>query len=104
MSNRSGLPAPTPSTPSPIPNDGAREIVLPSGKFCKSRRLCGRDWVNGRRIADANLALDLGFILATMCITIDGETVTYEQLMDMDLRDVMPIVKIVGDYLSSPVR
>lgn len=84
--------------------DATKEVVLPSGAFAKFRRLTGRDLLAARKIGDTDDTLDMIFVLMTLCVTIDEKPVTYEQLLDMDMRDVIAIQKEIGSYVSGPIR
>lgn len=85
-----------------------KEVVLPSGAFCKVRVLTGRDWLSARIQIDASKEtgepLDLIFLLSTQCVTIDDKPVTYVQMMDMDLRDVMKITSVVNGFINGPIK
>lgn len=97
-------PTPT-STSMPAPKkEEAVEIVLPSGRFCRARSLYGYDWVKSEQICKGVPEMYPGFVLATLCITLDDRPVTYDELMGMDLRDVMPIIKVIGNFMAKPIR
>lgn len=81
----------------------SKEIVLPTGAYCNVRTLTGRDWLAGRVIAELNKA-DIIFTLATLCTKIDDKPLSYDQLLDMDLRDVMVLTKLINEYLNGPVK
>ena len=66
----------------------ATELVLPSGRFASFRRL---------RVVDMmGMPQDLSSLAFTLCliaraVQIDGESVSVEELMAMDLQDFFPI-------------
>lgn len=90
------------NAPTPVPMK-VKEVTLPTGAFCRVRVLTGRDWIEARAISDKTQQ-DFVFTLATLCCQIDDVQVTYEQLMDMDLRDVMALQTAVNGFLNGPIK
>jgi len=78
-----------------------REVILPSGAFAKVRSLTGRDYLMMKEpIGDK----DLMFVMITRAVVIDDAPITYEQLLDMDMRDVSALGTEMAKYVSGPVR
>lgn len=75
-----------------------KEIVLPSGKTAKIRQGKGRDLLNAWR--KAKTPDEIVFALIAELVEIDGQKVIYEDLLEMDLKDVLAIqAEVVGDFL-----
>lgn len=79
------------------------EHILPSGQFATVRSLKGHDFVAAQIISRAT-GQDLVFLLTCTAVQIDGKQLEYQQLMDMDLRDVMKIQAIVSPYLTGAIQ
>ncbi|MDI1471930.1 hypothetical protein THER_2041 [Thermodesulfovibrio sp. N1] len=76
-----------------------KEIKLPSGKKAKIREGKGKDLLNAWRKAKNND--EIVFALIAELVEIDGKKVIYEDLLEMDLKDVLAIqAEVVGDFLS----
>lgn len=74
------------------------EFTVPSGKKIVMRRGKGRDMVNAlRKARDTN---EVQFALLAELITVDGNPIIYEDLLDMDLPDVLMIQSESNDFLS----
>jgi hypothetical protein len=82
-----------------------REIVLPSGAFCRIRRLTGADLVrlNLEKVGKSDDKADPSFTLLTYCLHIDDKPVTYDQLEKMDLRDVMVLSRELNILIGGPI-
>lgn len=87
-------------TPAPMKE---KEVVLPSGAYCHVRALTGRDLLQAQKLCDAH-DYNLIFVLATLCCKIDDKQLLYEQLLDMDLRDVVVLQREVNTYLIGPIK
>lgn len=81
-----------------------QEKVLPSGAFARlPASLKGKHFILAQ--GEAKLTgQDVVWTLIAQNLTIDGESVTYEQLMDRDLRDVMEINSMLNATLEGPVK
>lgn len=81
-----------------------KERVLPSGRFAKTRPMTGRDYLalsaRGSSDPDANVV----FLMLILSTTIDDQPITYEQLLDMDMRDINALACQVIEYVSGPIR
>ena len=77
------------------------EIVLPSGRFAKIRGLTGKDYLEA--VKASREGQDMSFVMVTLAVTIDDKPVTYQDLQDMDLRDVMTIMPEITKFLSGPI-
>lgn len=82
--------------------DAFAEVVLPSGKFARIRMLTGRDYI----VAQQQMAAgrDMLFTFMSLATMIDDKSVTYDELLDMDMRDVNAIVGVVSKFVTGPVR
>lgn len=84
------------------------EFILPTGKFCNIRPMRVRDRLAAfKSIADAKAKgedLDLGIALASQVVKIDGETLTHEQWLDLDVRDDSAIGLKLQPFLVGPVK
>jgi len=78
-----------------------REVILPSGAFARVRRLTGRDYIVVRASAAGK---DIGFLMITKAVTIDGAPVSYEQLLDMDILDVLKLNSEVEQLISGSFK
>jgi hypothetical protein len=78
-------------------NPTEHTFTVPSGKKIVMRRGKGRDMVNAMRKArDTN---EIQFALLAELITVEGNPIIYEDLLDMDLADVMMIQSESNDFL-----
>lgn len=74
-----------------------QEIVLPSGRFARIRPIKWEDFV---------LSYDTDLYkmitkLTTRCVTIDGTGLTYQQVLDLDLDEMLPINTLLGDMATN---
>lgn len=76
-----------------------KEIKLPSGKKAKIREGKGRDLLNAWR--KAKNSDEIVFALIAELVEIEGKKVIYEDLLEMDLKDVIAIqAEVMGNFLS----
>lgn len=76
-----------------------KEMTLPSGKKAKIREGKGKDLLNAWR--KAKNSDEIVFALMAELVEIDGKKIIYEDLLEMDLKDVLAIqAEVVGDFLS----
>lgn len=74
----------------------AVEVVLPSGRFARMRKPKALDlltFVGSNRIFEAHLI--------AQCLTIDDEKLSYEQVLDLDIEEAMPIVGQLNQFLRN---
>ncbi len=87
---------------------GEIEFVLPSGKFCNIRPLRVRDRIAAFVLLEKAKAkgetIDLAVALAMQATKIDGEALTYEQYLDLDVRDDGSIQKKLVPFILGPVQ
>lgn len=79
------------------------ETVLPSGAFATVRTLKGEDLLEANRIL-VRTGQDMAFTLMSLSMTVDGKPVTYRQLVEMDIRDVLVLQQILSPYLTGAIR
>ncbi len=78
-----------------------REITLPSGKTAQFKDGKGKDLLNAQR--KAKTSDEILFALIAEVAEIDGETVIYEDLLEMPLEDVLALqAEISGKFQSLP--
>jgi len=76
-----------------------KEITLPSGKTAKFKDGKGRDLLNAQR--KAKTSDEILFALIAEIAEIDGQTVIYEDLLEMNLEDVLTLqAEISGKFQS----
>jgi len=76
-----------------------KEIILPSGKKVTVREGKGRDLLNAQR--KARSAEEILYALLAELTEIDGQKLVYEDLLEMDLKDVLALQSaVVGDFFS----
>lgn len=81
-----------------------QEKVLPSGAFARLPcALKGSHWVAAQAEANAKQQ-DIVWTILAQNLTLDGEPVTYQQLMDSDLRDAMAINQMLNAILLGPIK
>jgi len=89
-------------------SNGEIEFILPSGKFCIIRPLRVRDRIAAFAAVAAGKAkgvdLDLGVCLAMQAVKVDDEPLTYEQWLDLDVRDDNAIGAKLQPFLVGPVQ
>ena len=78
-----------------------KEVVLPSGRFAKIRGLTGKDYLEAAKPENKNL--NMAFLFVTLSVTIDEQPVTYREMEEMDLRDVMAILPEINKFFSGPI-
>jgi uncharacterized linocin/CFP29 family protein len=78
-----------------------REIVLPSGRFAAFRPLTWRD-----RVATWGIASIEERVIALACraVTIDGELLTLEQALDMELEEAEPIIQAICQNVLAGIK
>lgn len=72
----------------------AVEIVLPSGRFARFRPVLAIDIL---------LALKAQFpeaALISRVVTLDGESLSYEQVLNMEAEEFMPVMVKINEILS----
>jgi hypothetical protein len=79
------------------------EIVLPSGAFAHIRVLKARDLLAAQAEMKSDKDKDIVVILITLGVKIDGKNPTYDEVLDMDLRDFVALQAKIGSYLTGPV-
>lgn len=72
-----------------------KEIVLPSGKFARMRNITWKDFDDIFAVATDNVWLMQTRLMAQV-ITIDGKSVTVEELQDMAADEVLPIFNMIS--------
>jgi hypothetical protein len=78
------------------------ETVLPSGAFATVRPLLGRDLLVANRFRE-ELGQDITYTLMCLAITVDGKPLHYEQLLDMDMRDILALQRILSPYIAGAI-
>lgn len=82
----------------------ARNITLPSGKAAVLRKGKGRDLMRAQRAAAGNSdPTAVVFALIAELVQIDGATVVYEDVLEMELDDVLVLqAEIAGANFREP--
>jgi len=78
------------------------EMVLPSGRFARIENARGEHLLKALR-ADTE-GKDTTFYLISLLCTIDGEAVSYQDLLDMDLRDALALQRMASKLLGTPIQ
>lgn len=78
-----------------------KEIVLPFGRFANIRPLTWRDRVFTWAIASIEERI---LALACRAVTIDGEPLTMEQALDMELEDAEPIIQAICQNIMAGIK
>jgi len=78
-----------------VESDIVKEVVLPSGRFAAFRKLRFGDFVISH---DDNPHAMLAK-LAEQTVTLDGEPISFEQIMEMDAGEFFPISKVLSDFM-----
>ena len=79
-----------------------KEIKLPSGKAATVKDGKGRDLLAAQR--KAKTQEEVMFALMAELVLLDGQPVIYEDLLEMDLKDVLAILtEVSGNFLSLPL-
>lgn len=68
----------------------AKELMLPSGKTALIRDGVGRDLLKAQRVAKQQD--EVTFALAAELLTVDGQPVLYEDLLEWPLADVAAVI------------
>lgn len=79
----------------------AAETVLPSGRFAKMRPLTGKDYLCA--IESTRVGLDITFCFIAIGVQIDDEPVRYDELIEMDIRDVFALIRLITPFVAGPV-
>jgi len=80
----------------------AIETVLPSGRFARIERATGAHLLQAMRAPE--IKQDISFTLITLICKIDDKAITYQDLLDMDLRDALKLQQLASNLLSSPMQ
>ncbi|MGH7932272.1 MAG: hypothetical protein ACREQN_03785 [Candidatus Binataceae bacterium] len=85
-------------------NDDTRQIELPSGKTAGIRNGKGRDLMRAHRAAAGNPEpMAVMFALIAELVEIDGKTLMYEDVLELDVTDVLMLQdEVVGGGTASP--
>ena len=79
----------------------SKTITLPSGKTAEIKPGKGKHLLNATR--KAKQADEVVFALISELVTLDGEPILYEDLLEMDLPDVVALQgEVSGSFLTSP--
>ena len=71
-----------------------KEVVLPNGKFAAlTRKIMWKDIVAAY---DANLAV-MCSVIVCRTVTLDGEPITAEDIMEMDLENAVPLLGLIRE-------
>jgi len=74
-----------------------QEIVLPSGRFARVRPIKWEDFVLSY---DADL-YKMITKPTVRCVTIDGAALVYQEVLDLDLDEMLPINHILGEMATN---
>lgn len=78
------------------------ELELPSGKIAEIESAKGKHLRQAARLAGNDDALGIGQALISVLATIDGDKVTFEDVGEMDLADVIALQgAVMGNAPSS---
>jgi hypothetical protein len=77
------------------------EIVLPTGGFARIAALRGKHYIEAYHMSLTGK--ELLFTLIVVATTVEGKQLTYEDMLEMDIRDVTALVNHVSKFVSSPV-
>ena len=72
----------------------AVEIVLPSGRFARFRPVLAIDILLGLKAQFPEAAL------ISRVVTLDGKSLSYEQVLDMEAEEFMPVMVKINEILS----
>jgi len=75
------------------------QITLSDGRIADLREAKGRDLIAASRLTDDAAALSLA--LAAQVLTIAGEPVLFEEIMDLPLRDAVEIQTAMVEQLGT---
>jgi hypothetical protein len=80
-----------------------RTIDLPSGGRAEVRKGHGRDLMRAQRVAAGGDASEVVFALIAELAQVNGRTVVYEDVLEMDLADVMALqAEVIGENFDRP--
>ena len=72
----------------------AVEIVLPSGRFARFRPVLAIDLLLGIKARFPEAAV------ISRVVTFDGESLSYEQVLNMEAEEFMPVMVKINEILS----
>ena len=72
----------------------AVEIVLPSGRFARFRPVLAIDMLLGIKARFPEAAV------ISRVVTFDGESLSYEQVLNMEAEEFMPVMVKINEILS----
>lgn len=80
------------------------ELLLPSGKFARVRPIKVRDYLAVRRELKG-LADDADIVVCYLVriATIDDESLTYDQWLEMDMHDFSKVKQSIGAVINGPI-
>lgn len=78
-----------------------KTLTLPSGKKALLKPGKGRDLLKAQRMA--NDPSEIPYALISILVTVDGEELDVDQVLDMDLSDVLKLQEAVTGKAPSPV-
>lgn len=67
------------------------EFILPTGRFCKIRRICALDHLKSARYEHMIAAL------ISLVVTIDDAALTYEEVLNLPSEEFVPILNKFGE-------
>lgn len=74
-----------------------KEMILPSGKKATIKDGKGRDLLNAQRKAKS--AEEIVYALLAELAEIDGQKLIYEDILEMDIKDVLALqMEIMGNF------
>lgn len=74
-----------------------KEMILPSGKKATIKDGKGRDLLNSQRKAKS--AEEIAYALLAELTEIDGQKLIYEDILEMDIKDVLALqMEIMGNF------
>lgn len=85
---------------SPVRHYNRREVVLPSGRFAAMSEVRWADVI----VAHDENGLVMMTKLAAQCVAIDGEPLTLEQALQIEAREMYPIVGMLAQEASELVK
>ncbi|HUO06570.1 MAG TPA: hypothetical protein VMU16_15355 [Candidatus Binataceae bacterium] len=82
---------------------GEKAVNLPSGARAVIRTGRGRDLMNAQRASTGKGGTAMTFALIAELARIDGRRIVYEDVLEMDLRDVMALQsEVLGENFMVP--
>lgn len=74
-----------------------KELILPSGKKAAIKNGKGRDLLNAQRKAKS--PEEIAYALLAELAEIDGQKLAYEDILEMDIKDVLALqIEITGNF------